>query len=132
MYAIIKEEYGFRLTFANPISRDEMLQFRVEAVRSLVGIRGEIGLVIDLRNFQGEALEPEAREEMADGIELFRRAGVRRSCIILSSVSTTAQYRRRQRQSRPKFNERYINAETTPLWSLKASKWIKEGVEPGE
>ena len=132
MYAIIKEEYGFRLTFANPISRDEMLQFRVEAVRSLVGIRGEIGLVIDLRNFQGEALEPEAREEMADGIELFRRAGVRRSCIILSSVSTTAQYRRRQRQSRTKFNERYINAETTPLWSLKASKWIKEGVEPGE
>lgn len=132
MYKISKEEYGFRLTFANPLTRDEMLQFHLDAVRALTGVRKDFGLVIDLRDFQGEAVEQEARIEMADSIELFRRAGVNRSCIVLKSVSLTAQYRRRQRESRTKFHERYINSEVSPLWPVKAASWVKDGIEPGD
>ena len=132
MYSINKEEYGFRLVFGGSISADEMIHFRLESVRALVGAEKDFGLVLDLRDFRAEELEPEARQEMADGIELYRRAGVYRVCYILGSGALTAQYRRRQRESRTKHHERYINAETNLLWPFTASKWVADGIEPGD
>lgn len=130
MYRTTKESFGFELTFRGAISPDEMKQWRQEAIRALVGAPGTFGVLIDMRNLRLDELDPETREEISDGIQLFKRAGMMRSCIILDSVSTTAQYRRRARGSRTYFYERYINASVDPMWRKKAVGWLEDQIDP--
>ncbi|MFY9853453.1 MAG: hypothetical protein WAK26_06200 [Terracidiphilus sp.] len=130
MYRISKEIYGFELTFGGTISLDEMTQWSQEAVRALVGAPKSFGVLFDMRTLKGDELDPETQRAIVEGIERFKRSGMLRSCIILDSVQTTASYRRRARESRTHFYERYINASTEPRWRVKALEWIENQVDP--
>lgn len=130
MYRIDKEEFGFQLTFGGMISLDEITHWRIEAVRSLVGIQKSFGVIYDLRTLQRNDLAPEVQEALAEGRELFQRAGMRRSCVILDDGSVIAQYRRFARQNRSRYYERYINASEDRFWRAKAIGWIENDIEP--
>jgi hypothetical protein len=130
MYRTIKESFGFSVTFSGALCPDEMKQWRQEAIRALVGAPESFSVLIDMRNLRLDALDPETREEISDGIQLFKRAGMLRSCIILDSVTTTAQYKRRARESRTYFYERYINASVDPKWLKKAIEWLDKKIDP--
>jgi hypothetical protein len=130
MYRVSKASYGFELTFGGSISLDEMKQWRVEAVRALVGAPDSFGVLIDMRTLKGDQLDSETQEAIVEGIELFKRSGMLRSCIILDSVQTTASYKRRARESRTHFFERYINASVDPRWRVKALEWIEKQKDP--
>jgi hypothetical protein len=130
MYRTTKESFGFGITFGGALCPDEMKQWRQEAIRALVGAPSSFSVLIDMRNLRLEELDPETREEISDGIQLFKRAGMLRSCIILDSVTTTAQYRRRARESRTYFHERYINASVDPMWLKKAIAWLERQIDP--
>ena len=82
MYRVSKASYGFKLTFGGAISLDEMKQWRVEAVRALVGAPDSFGVLIDMRTLKGDQLDSETEEAIVEGIELFKRSGMLRSCII--------------------------------------------------
>ena len=131
MYTIKKQTYGFILTFADPLTADELIHFRVESVRSLVGVPKNFGMIIDLSEFHSEALDEDARREMVDCLDLYRRHGALRTCVVLPDGTTTGKYRHRQRESpRTKFYERYLNAEALPEWKTAAVNWVSRGVEP--
>lgn len=130
MYRISKESYGFELAFGGTISLDEMTQWSQEAFRALVGAPKSFGVLIDMRTLKGDELEPEAQKAIVEGIQLFKKSGMLRSCIILDSAQTTASYRRRARESRTHFFERYINASIDPRWRVKALEWIENQVDP--
>ncbi len=130
MLRITKERFGFGLVFGESISLDEMKQWRQEAVRALVGAPHSFGVLIDMRTLRGNDLDPETQEEIADGIQLFKRAGMLYSCIILDSVAATAQYKRRARESRGYSHERYINATVEPRWRIKAVEWLEKQIDP--
>lgn len=130
MYRIIKESFGFELTFGGTINLDEMTQWRQEAIRALVGAPRSFGVLIDMRTLKGDELEPETQQAIVEGIQHFKNSGMLRSCIILDSVQTTASYKRRARESRTHFYERYINASADPRWRIKAIEWIEKQVDP--
>jgi hypothetical protein len=130
VYRITKESFGFELTFGDTISLDEMKQWRVEAVRSLVGAPSSFGVLIDMRTLRRNELDPETQEAIIEGQQLYKRAGMQRSCIILDSIPATAQYKRRARESRGYFFERYINAAVDPQWRTKALGWLEKQIDP--
>lgn len=130
MYRVSKESYGFELKFGGAISLDEMKQWRVEAVRALVGAPSSFGVLIDMRTLQRDGIDQETQEAIVEGIGLFKRAGMLRSCIILDSVQATANYKRRARESRTYFFERYINASVDPRWRVKALEWLEDQMDP--
>jgi hypothetical protein len=130
MYRITKETFGFELTFGGDISPDEMKQWRIEAIRALVGAPSSFGVLTDMRTLQRNDLHPDTQEALVEGMQLFKRAGLIRSCIILDSVQVTAQYKRRARESRTYFHERYINASADPQWRKKAVGWLQDQIDP--
>jgi hypothetical protein len=130
MYRIIKHTFGFELVFGDTLSADEMKQWRQEAVRSLVGAPKSFGILVDMHTLRRSELDAETQEALAEGLDLFKRSGTLRSCIILDSAPITAQYRRRARESRVYYFERYINAAVEPLWRRKAVGWLENQVEP--
>ena len=130
MYRIVKDSFGFQLTFGDTISPDEMRQWRMESVRALVGAPKSFGVIFDMRTLRHSELQPEAQEMIAEGRELFKREGMRRSCVILDSAPLIAKYRRRARETRDRYFERYINAAEDRFWRTKALGWIEEDLDP--
>ena len=130
MYRITKEHFGFGLVFGGLISPDEMKQWRQEAVRALVGAPKSFSVLIDMRGLRRNELQPETQEDIADGIKLYKNAGMLHSCIVTDSPAATAQYKRRARESRSYFYERYINASADPRWLTKAIRWLDEQIDP--
>ena len=130
MYKIVKEPFGFELTFGDTVSADELKHWRLESVRALVGAPESFGVIFDLRTLRRNELDPEAQEMLAEGRELFMRAGMRRSCIILDSAPITARYRRQAWETRGRSFERYLNAAADPGWRAKAVAWIEQQIDP--
>jgi hypothetical protein len=73
MYRVSKESYGFELKFGGAISLDEMKQWRVEAVRALVGAPSSFGVLIDMRTLQRDGIDQETQEAIVEGIGLSTR-----------------------------------------------------------
>ncbi len=122
--------FRFGLVFGESISLDEMKQWRQEAVRGPCRSSSFFRRSDRYAHFAGNDLDPETQEEIADGIQLFKRAGMLYSCIILDSVAATAQYKRRARESRGYSHERYINATVEPRWRIKAVEWLEKQIDP--
>jgi hypothetical protein len=130
MYRIVKESFGFQITFGDTLSPDEMRQWRMESVRALVGAPRIFGVIFDMRTLRLNEMDQEAQEMIAEGRELYKRAGMRRSCVILDSASLIGKYRRRARETRDWYFERYINAAEDRFWRTKALGWIEENLDP--
>lgn len=131
MYKIAKEKFGFRLTFGDTISLDEMKRWRNEARTILIGAPKTFGVLIDMRTLRPGGVQPDAQAVMVEGQGLFKAAGMERSCVVLESAAVTMQFERLAKQSGIYSFERYINAAAHPDWQAKALGWIEHKVDPG-
>jgi hypothetical protein len=89
------------------------------------------GVLIDMRGLGPGGLRPEAQSVMVEGQEMYRKAGMQRSCVILQSATVTMQFQRLARDSGIDSYERYINAAAHPDWQARAVAWIEKKEEPG-
>jgi hypothetical protein len=131
MHNIAKQNYGYQLTFGGNIDLDEIKRWREESRAALVGAPKTFGVLIDMRSLGPGGLRPEAQPVMVDGQEMYRKAGMVRSCVILQSATVTMQFQRLAKESGIDSYERYINAAAHPDWQTKAIAWIENKVEPG-
>jgi hypothetical protein len=131
MHKISKQNYGYQLTFGGTIDLDEITEWREESRSALVGRTKSFGVLIDMRGLGPGGLRSDAQPVMVQGQELFRKAGMVRSCVILQSATVTMQFQRLARESGIDSYERYINAAADADWETKAVAWIENKVEPG-
>jgi hypothetical protein len=131
MHNIAKQNYGYQLTFGGNIDLDEIKRWREKSRAALVGAPKTFGVLIDMRSLGPGGLRPEAQPVMVDGQEMYRKAGMVRSCVILQSATVTMQFQRLAKESGIDSYERYINAAAHPDWQTKAIAWIENKVEPG-
>jgi hypothetical protein len=129
MYCTTKVSFGFEVVLGGKISLDEIKQWRFESIRELVGAPKFFSVLFDLRDLRPGELDPEVQELLADGRKLFKREGLLRSCVILDNPASTAQYKRRARESREYSHERYINAVADPQWRVKAIQWLENKID---
>jgi hypothetical protein len=129
MYGTTKVSFGFEVVLGGKISLDEIKQWQFESIGALVGAPEFFSVLFDLRDLRPGELDPEVRELLAEGRELFRRKGMLRSCVILDNPASTVQYKRRARGSREYTHERYINADADPQWRAKAIQWLENNID---
>ncbi len=128
MYNIEKRSSGFVLTLGGFIEPAEMQKWLEESKTKLAGVAGPFGVIVDMRTLA--PLPPAAQAFMVEGQQLYRKAGMQRSAVILNSAVTTAQFRRLAKESAIHASERYLDASSEPLWQQKAVDWVNSGKDP--
>jgi len=128
VYKIEKKPYGYRLTFADSISPDEMNAWVDESKKVLVTSPTKFGIFVDMRTLR--PLANEARHIMENGQKLYKQNGMERSVVILSSNLTKIQFKNIARDTGIYAFERYIDASSEPGWEQIGIKWITEGIDP--
>jgi len=131
MYNISQQKYGYQLTFGGSIDVNEMNHWREESRSALTSAPKGFGVLIDMRGLRPGGLKADAQPIMVDGQAMYRKAGMVRSCVILSSATVTMQFQRLARESGIDSYERYINAAAHPDWEAKAVAWLENQVDPG-
>lgn len=129
MWKISKQSFGFVLTFASPMSVQEMQEWVAESKRVLSEpLPSEWGVVVDMRELS--ALTAEAQKLMQTGQALYKQAGMKRSAVAVRDAVTAMQFRRLARNSGIDQWERYINVQQVAQWQSAAKRWVVEGTEP--
>ncbi len=131
MHRISRHDYGYELTFGGTLDLDEMICWREESRKALVEAPKSFGVLIDMRDLRPGGLKADAQPVMVAGQQMYRKAGMVRSCVILQSATVTMQFQRLAHESGIDSYERYINAAAHPDWRAKAVAWIENKVEPG-
>ncbi len=129
MYTLNKVGFGFRITFGDLMSVEE-LQRWVGDTKKVLGSRpaGAFGVFVDMRTLK--PLSPEAQAVMVEGQKLYKEKGMQRSAVILNSALLTTQFKRLAKESGIYAWERYLDASSTPDWERKAESWITAGTDP--
>lgn len=128
MFRIEKKPWGFHLTFGGQILKPEMEKWKKESEQALTGQVGSFGVLIDMRTLK--PLAPDAQEVMVSGQQVYKKAGMVRSAVILEDVITTMQFKRLAQTSGIYQWERYFSAAQTPNWEPMAVAWVKDGTDP--
>lgn len=129
MYIIEKKSSGYLLTFEGNISVSEMSQWYGESQMLLeTEKRGAFGMIIDMRKLN--PLSAEAQKIMVNGQQLYRKAGLNRSAVIVTEVLTKIQFEKLAKQSGIYNTERYISSLVTPDFQNKAIDWVCYGINP--
>lgn len=129
MWKISKQSFGFVLTFASPMSAQDMQAWVTESKQVLSEpLPGEWGVVVDMRELS--ALTAEAQKLMQTGQALYKQAGMKRSAVAVRDAVTAMQFRRLARNSGIDQWERYINVQQVAQWQSAAKRWVVEGSEP--
>ena len=128
MYKIERQDYGFKLTFADFIKADEMRQWVEESKKALAGAPPAFGIFVDMRDLK--PLPQDAQAAMQDGQKLYKQKGMQRSVVILNSTILTMQFKRIAKETGIYDWERYIDASSVPNWEKVALDWIKNEIDP--
>ncbi|MCX6138795.1 MAG: hypothetical protein NTV54_15050 [Ignavibacteriales bacterium] len=128
MYSIERKPWGFKLTFSDTISDDEMKKWVKESQQALVGAPGKFGILVDMRNLK--PLAQEAQNTMVGGQQLYKKAGMERSAVVLNSMAVTLQFKRLAKDSGIYQWERYIDAASKTNWEQVGIDWIGKGIDP--
>jgi hypothetical protein len=128
MYKIEKTDYGYKLTFGDAISKDEMAKWVEESKTALMSAPAQFGIFVDMRTLQ--PLSPEVQEVMTQGQKLYKEKGMQRSVVILNDPTVTMQFMRLGKQSGIYQWERYIDASTHSDFEAKGIAWLKDGTDP--
>ncbi|MBN2527800.1 MAG: hypothetical protein JXR76_15530 [Deltaproteobacteria bacterium] len=128
MYRIETKEYGYRLTFGDMIDAEEMKAWLAESKVILENCPASFGVFVDMRTLV--PLRYDAQPFMEEGQKLYRKSGMSRSVVILSSAATSMQFRRIARETGIAKWERYIDAGKTENWEEAGLAWVIDGVEP--
>jgi len=128
VYRIEKKPFGFKLTFAETISDEEMKKWVKESEQALAGATGKFGILVDMRTLK--PLSPETQTTMVQGQQLYKRAGMERSAVILNSMAVTLQFKRLAKDSGIYQWERYVDASKDASWEKTAEAWIASAKDP--
>ena len=128
MYNIEKLDYGYKLTFAGKLDKDEMAQWLEESEQVLSNQDGNFTVFIDMREMQPASQV--IQKFFLRGQTLFRKKGMERSAVILNSPAVKMQFKRIAVQSGIFDGERYIDATTTSDWEEAGLGWVVDAVEP--
>ena len=127
MYQIQKHAWGFKLTFAGFISKDEMSRWVQESKAAVRGKSGAFGVFVDMRDLK--PLAPDVQEVMVEGQMAYKQAGMNRSVVVVDSTITAMQFKRLARSSGIYEWERYVSS-TEAGWEDAAMSWITDALDP--
>jgi hypothetical protein len=133
MYKIEQGRDGFTLTFGGTLYSEELRRWLEQSEHALAKRNGKFGVIVDMRNLL--PLGPEARAIILQGQCLYRKAGLVRSAVILSSSVTTMQFRQLAKDSLVYKNERYIDASKIDASKdadclKQARDWVTSQIDP--
>jgi hypothetical protein len=130
VYKIETSKHGFTLTFGGTLYSEELRRWLEESKQVLAKRNESFGVIVDMRSLL--PLGPEARALILQGQELYRKAGLVRSAVILQSSSTTEQFRQLAKDSLIYKNERYIDASKDEDFLKQALDWVTSRIEPDQ
>lgn len=131
MYSVEAEDYGIKLTVSGVIYLDEAKEWLREYREKLVEMMARnkpFGHMVDLRGF--EPSTPEVQEVTKIAMREFKRAGGKRSAVILDSAIVVMQIKRLAKETGIYDWERYIDAKKFSNPEDRAYAWIVGGVNP--
>src|SRR5512139_3896429 len=128
MYRIERKPYGVRLTMAGSMSVEEARGWLEESYTVVPRLGGEFSVFVELLCL--ETTSAEVRAVMMEGQRYYRRWGMRRSVVIVSSEKQAMEFRRIALESGIYEWERYVSAEATPDWEEVGLAWIEHGTDP--
>ena len=128
MYRIEKMSWGYRLTFGGSCPVEEIANWLGESRKILADQEEEFFVFVDMRTII--PLSREAQVHMQEGQKLYKRRGMLRSVVILSSPVVAAQFRRIAGETGIGRWERYIDASTVSDWEEVGMDWLLKAVDP--
>jgi len=128
MYSIERTLWGFKLTFDQTISNEGMQKWLKESQQALVGVKGNFGILVDMRTLR--PLTTAAQNTMIDGQQMYKKAGMVRSVLILNGMGLTLQFRRLAIVSGVYQWERYIDGSSITNWEQVGIDWLTKEIDP--
>jgi len=128
MYRIEKANWGYHLTFGGSCPAKEIAKWLEESRKILADQVEEFYVFVDMRTII--PLSREAQVHIQEGQNLYKRRGMLRSVVILSSPVVAAQFRRIGGETGIGRWERYIDASTVPDWEEVGMDWLLKEVDP--
>src|SRR5690348_10433622 len=87
MYTLETAPFGFKVTIAGRVHRDEAMLVLVESRDALKACTRPFGVLVDIRNLQ--PLADDVQTIIDETQRLFRKGGLERSCVVLASAVMT-------------------------------------------
>lgn len=128
MYRIEKVNWGYRLMFGGSCPVEELSAWLDESRKILADQEEEFFVFVDMRTII--PLSREAQVHIQEGQKLYKKRGMLRSVVILSSPVVAAQFRRIAGETGIGRWERYIDASTVPDWEDVGMDWLLKAVDP--
>ena len=127
MYSIKKESWGFHLTFEGFIRTPEMEDWKTKSGDALRSASRGFGVFVDMKNLK--PLGDDTQAVMVSGQQLYAKAGMKRSAVLVDSTMTALQFKRLAKQSGIYEFERYFGSDD-PQHKAKAMAWLESGTDP--
>lgn len=128
MYKIEKQDYGFRLTFGGSTGAEEISRWLLESREILADQDEEFFVFVDMRTLI--PLDRDSQVHIHEGQQLYRRKGMLRSVVILSSPVVATQFRRIGGETGIGKWERYIDASNISDWEEVGMNWLLHAIDP--
>ncbi len=128
MYKIERAAYGYKLTFGDTISLEEMGNWVEEAKQALTTAPASFGVMVDMRTLK--PITPDAQQKMQEGQKAFKERGMERSAVALASALVTMQFKKIAQESGIYAWERYVDAGSNANWEADGVAWVRDGVDP--
>ncbi|NLD95176.1 MAG: hypothetical protein GX639_21205 [Fibrobacter sp.] len=128
MYKIERTDFGVRLIFDGFMKQEEMAKWVAESEQFVKSLPPKFGVIVDMRGLK--PLTAEAEKEMQNGQKLYKKSGMERSAVILSSAVVTMQFKRIAQETGIYQWERYIDASKVANWEEVAKKWLVNAEDP--
>jgi hypothetical protein len=128
MYLVEKAPYGFAITIADRVTKDEAVAVLEQSRSLLAEVTGRFGVLVDIRGLR--PLDPEVQAVVNATQKLYFDSGLERSAVMLASAVMTLQFRRIAAESGVKQHERYVDGSASYDCEKVALAWITEGLEP--
>lgn len=129
MYRIDRESWGMLLTLSETFTLEEAQRYNEEVGLVRAHFAGKPwGVLCDCRTLG--IMEPAAQGVLAKSQEDGKKAGMGRTCVILSAPIPIMYAKRFAKSSGIYAWERYLNGRSNPDWKQQALDWIIKGVDP--
>lgn len=128
MYKIEKEKWGFTLTFGGTVNKEDLDRLFKESEQALTTCSEPFGVVVDLRTLKPLPLDAQAVVVQCQG--LYKKAGMKRSAVILNSPLMTMQFKRLAKESGTHAFQCYFDASNDTHWQKHAADWVESGIDP--
>ncbi len=129
MITVLPTDYGFRLTFVDPITLADAEEFRRQMAEGVLALEGrEFSVFADLRRC---VLMPANVRNISEAVQRnCRLNGMQRSVVVVDDDVTAMQLRDIARKTGIYEYERYLVTTDDPMWERAALKWLVEAVDP--